>query len=217
MKGNWSRLTVYATNTNRFSLAAHDRDKMDHKQGPYYHPGSANAPQQQHMMASVVSSAPHAPQHRRYTDSIVPPPSSDLNDNKHNHVSPHLQNISEYGNFQGLGVDLPAGFSPGFAFSPLPQGNFDPALFGMSAENSTGNNASTNPPPAATNGNNVIMGYDSSMHNQAAATPGGLSQSSSHNNEEKDPFLTLLEQLAENEHSRGGPSDLDYYLGGQEG
>lgn len=29
---------------------------------------------------------------------------------------------------------------------------------------------------------------------------------------EKDPFLSLLEQLAENEHSRGGPSELDYYL-----
>lgn len=29
---------------------------------------------------------------------------------------------------------------------------------------------------------------------------------------EKDPFLSLLEQLAENEHSQGGPSELDFFL-----
>jgi hypothetical protein len=29
---------------------------------------------------------------------------------------------------------------------------------------------------------------------------------------EQDPFLQLLEQLAENEHSRGGLSELDYLL-----
>ena len=32
---------------------------------------------------------------------------------------------------------------------------------------------------------------------------------------EKDPFLSLLEQLAENERSNIGPSDLDYYLAQQ--
>ena len=53
------------------------------------------------------------------------------------------------------------------------------------------------------------------------ATPGGQSQTSgSHtgNSEtaslEKDPFLSLLEQLAENEHSQGGPSELDFFLTG---
>jgi hypothetical protein len=29
---------------------------------------------------------------------------------------------------------------------------------------------------------------------------------------EHDPFLSLLEQLAENEQGRGGPSELDFYL-----
>ena len=43
-------------------------------------------------------------------------------------------------------------------------------------------------------------------------TPGN--ESTGTNGEEKDPFLSLLEQLAENEHSRGGPSDLDFFLGG---
>jgi hypothetical protein len=33
----------------------------------------------------------------------------------------------------------------------------------------------------------------------------------------KDPFLRLLEQLAENEVSRGGSSELDFFLGGQSG
>jgi hypothetical protein len=32
--------------------------------------------------------------------------------------------------------------------------------------------------------------------------------------EEPDPFLALLEQLAENEQSRGGPSELDFFLSG---
>ena len=48
-------------------------------------------------------------------------------------------------------------------------------------------------------------------------TPGARSNGESvgtTGTEEKDPFLSLLEQLAENEHSRGGPSELDYYLGG---
>lgn len=31
---------------------------------------------------------------------------------------------------------------------------------------------------------------------------------------DKDPFLSLLEQLAENEQSRGGPSELDFFLSG---
>jgi len=30
---------------------------------------------------------------------------------------------------------------------------------------------------------------------------------------EMDPFLSLLEQLVENEGGRGGPSDLDYFIG----
>ena len=52
--------------------------------------------------------------------------------------------------------------------------------------------------------------------NQQAMTPGGRSNGeSTGSREEKDPFLSLLEQLAENEHSRGGPSDLDFFLTGQ--
>lgn len=47
-------------------------------------------------------------------------------------------------------------------------------------------------------------------------TPGALSANgSAHTESDKDPFLSLLEQLAENEHSQGGPSDLDFFLSGQ--
>jgi len=46
-------------------------------------------------------------------------------------------------------------------------------------------------------------------------TPGGVSANgSTHTEGDKDPFMSLLEQLAENENG-GGPSDLDFFLGGQ--
>ena len=56
---------------------------------------------------------------------------------------------------------------------------------------------------------------------QSALTPGAQSQTSgthttagSEGTSEKDPFLSLLEQLAENENSQGGPSELDFFLAG---
>jgi 3-dehydroquinate dehydratase-1 len=44
---------------------------------------------------------------------------------------------------------------------------------------------------------------------QSGSAAGGATTDTS----EKDPFLSLLEQLAENEHSQGGPSELDFFLG----
>ena len=101
-------------------------------------------------------------------------------------------------NHNGSGtLNLP--FSPNISFSPLPQiarlapsprpGNvdsghqFDPML--------------SMPTP-----------YDQQP------TPGAASASGSAHTDpaDKDPFLSLLEQLAENEVSRGGPSELDYFL-----
>ncbi|KAH7125179.1 fungal-specific transcription factor domain-containing protein [Dendryphion nanum] len=93
-------------------------------------------------------------------------------------------------------------FSPNFAFSPLPQiaslaqtptlghlehnvGAFDPML-------------------------NMPTPYEQQPTPGAASTSGG----SVHTDPDKDPFLSLLEQLAENEVSRGGPSELDFFLGG---
>jgi hypothetical protein len=63
--------------------------------------------------------------------------------------------------------------------------------------------------------------------NVPVQTPGGHSQTSRGSQatisegggpggsvSENDPFLSLLEQLAENENSQGGPSELDYFLSG---
>ncbi len=46
---------------------------------------------------------------------------------------------------------------------------------------------------------------DTSPHESAATTGPG---------EEKDPFLSLLEQLAENESFLGAGNELDFFLGG---
>lgn len=61
--------------------------------------------------------------------------------------------------------------------------------------------------------NAQVSGYPTSY-----PTPGGVSVSneSSHTDPDKDPFLSLLEQLAQNDGGNGqGPSDLDFYLSGQ--
>lgn len=50
---------------------------------------------------------------------------------------------------------------------------------------------------------------------QLAHSPGGMSTSTGTGpGEEKDPFLTLLEQLADNEHARGPGSEFDFFFAG---
>jgi hypothetical protein len=95
-------------------------------------------------------------------------------------------------------------FSPPYSFSSVALSNqqqgFDP-MFGM--------------PQMMPSSDQAFNGF-SYNQNQQAMTPGGRSTGeSTGSREEKDPFLSLLEQLAENEHSRGGPSDLDFFLTGQ--
>ncbi|KAJ9196852.1 transcriptional regulator family: Fungal Specific TF [Paecilomyces variotii] len=72
----------------------------------------------------------------------------------------------------------------------------------------------------------LAHGPDGVSTSMTALTPGAISQASgSHataasenGSSEKDPFLRLLEQLAENEqNSLGGPSELDFFLGAVEG
>lgn len=95
-------------------------------------------------------------------------------------------------------------FSPPYNFSNVSLANqeesFDP-MFGM--------------PQMGLPSNQTMQGF-SFDQNQQAMTPGGRSTGeSTGSRDEKDPFLSLLEQLAENEHSRGGPSELDFFLSGQ--
>lgn len=73
----------------------------------------------------------------------------------------------------------------------------------------------------------IPMHYDQAG-NSTAATPRALLQPMAGSNdhdiigmprnsdqqEDTDPFLALLEQLAENEQNRGGPSELDFFLSG---
>lgn len=110
-------------------------------------------------------------------------------------------------------------FSPPFAYSSLqvPE-NYD-SMFGIA-----GLNPGT---PGALNGGVMPSpqmngdAYDYGMEQPPVMTPGGRSNGESsgagtigRDGEEKDPFLSLLEQLAENEHSLGGPSELDFFLNG---
>jgi hypothetical protein len=96
-------------------------------------------------------------------------------------------------------------FSPPYSFSSLQQPeSYDP-MFGMSQMGYGFGNGMGG-------GMSVGVGANEGM------TPGARSAGESTGTEgEKDPFLSLLEQLAENEHSRGGPSELDFFLSGGNG
>ncbi|KAF1939770.1 hypothetical protein EJ02DRAFT_436137 [Clathrospora elynae] len=133
------------------------------------------------------------------TDSSMPPftptlPSSSLNPSNSN----------------GSGPAFP--FSPNFSFSPLPQ-------FASLAPSPVPRTATLNP-----HQDNHAKNYDAMLsmptpyEQQATPGAGSTSGASVHTDpDSKDPFLSLLEQLAENEVSRGGPSELDFFLGGHTG
>ncbi|OCK73840.1 hypothetical protein K432DRAFT_430364 [Lepidopterella palustris CBS 459.81] len=96
-------------------------------------------------------------------------------------------------------------------FSPSSPFNFSPSLNTLSTSLSTLD--PTNPHDQSSAFDpmfSIPTPYDQQP------TPGAASASGSTNPSEgdKDPFLSLLEQLAENEVSRGGPSELDFFLSG---
>ncbi|ESZ94083.1 hypothetical protein SBOR_5559 [Sclerotinia borealis F-4128] len=95
-------------------------------------------------------------------------------------------------------------FSPSLSLNHTQESNFDP-MFGMPHIGSGGNFSF-----------GMIGGTSGGMMGDEGMTPGGRSnnESTGTSGEEKDPFLSLLEQLAENEQQRGGPSDLDFFLSG---
>lgn len=66
------------------------------------------------------------------------------------------------------------------------------------------------PNKAATEGTMSANG----SHGGVGGDVGGVGNMGGTNGGERDPFLSLLEQLAENEQSRGGPSELDFFLSG---
>jgi Fungal specific transcription factor domain len=115
---------------------------------------------------------------------------------------PDLRHISSFANSSMPNLSqIP--FSPSYDFSNISMSNqsegFDP-MFGM--------------PQMTSSSSQLMTGF--SYDHQQVMTPSGRSNGeSTDSREEKDPFLSLLEQLAENEHSRGGPSELDFFLNGQ--
>ncbi|KAF4536526.1 uncharacterized protein LTHEOB_12231 [Lasiodiplodia theobromae] len=127
----------------------------------------------------------HQPQQQQHNQNH-------LNLGANNDSNSHLQA------FQQQQVITP--FSPNFTFSAA----FTPDPSGTSA-NHNSNEGQYDP----------VFGMPTPYEQQR--TPGAASATGSNHTEassEKDPFLTLLEQLAENEQSRGGPSELDFFLSG---
>lgn len=128
-----------------------------------------------------------------------------------NHSTMNMPNTTNgTGNGQQSGLALP--FSPNFSFSPLPQ-------FASLAPSPV-------PRPANLNQNNDIsishfdpmLSMPTPYDQQPTPGAGSTSGASVHTDpDSKDPFLSLLEQLAENEVSHGGPSELDFFLSGQSG
>lgn len=130
--------------------------------------------------------------------------------------TPPLQNSSlslpnANGTGNGNGLALP--FSPNFSFSPLPQfASLAPSPVPRAAtlNNQSQDNSQVHFDPMLT----MPTPYDQ----QPTPGAGSTSGASVHTDpDSKDPFLSLLEQLAENEVSRGGPSELDFFLSGQSG
>ncbi|KAG0646889.1 putative transcriptional regulatory [Hyphodiscus hymeniophilus] len=125
----------------------------------------------------------------------------------------HIPMTSFQPNGNGMPTLAQTSFSPPYAFSSMNAPEpYDP-MFGVPNMN--------NSIPGSVDGGVGALngGYAYGMEGQPVMTPGGRSQgeSTGTGGEEKDPFLSLLEQLAENEHSRGGPSELDFFLSGGNG
>lgn len=152
-------------------------------------------------------------------------PSNSLNEVTTNQVPSPATSLPPYGSPSMNGIatlpgsnNLNLPFSPNFSFSPLPQINnlIAPA-------SATGNAQSHQLPPHPDHDNNTsafdaAVGMPNSYDQQPTPGTASTSGGSVHNSEsDKDPFLSLLEQLAENEGNQGGPSELDFFLSGQSG
>ncbi|KAJ5813961.1 uncharacterized protein N7503_000711 [Penicillium pulvis] len=102
---------------------------------------------------------------------------------------------------------------------------FSPSAFGLSPPAFLTDPSLIAPTPPS-NPQYATFPFDApnpNMNGTTALTPGAQSQTSGSHTAgsetgslEKDPFLSLLEQLAENENSQGGPSELDFFLTGVE-
>lgn len=164
------------------------------------HSQHPNKQQQHHQSTNPLSPSLHFHQQPQPSLSSIFPIQSASDHLSHSTTQPTQENPHH--------LSLPSAFSPSaFGLSP-PAFLTDPSL------------AIAPTPPS--NPQYATFPFDTATAQSGAAlTPGAQSQTSgSHTassetgNLEKDPFLSLLEQLAENEHSQGGPSELDFFLTG---
>jgi len=133
-------------------------------------------------------------------------------------------NVNGTPNTNGMPALSQTPFSPPYAFATLGsqhqhnQTDYDP-MFGMP---NMGFNYSTNSALGMNAGGGGMSGAGGmnggAAMQQEGMTPGARSVGEHSNGtagtDEKDPFLSLLEQLAENENSMRGPSELDFFLSG---
>ncbi|CAG8918458.1 unnamed protein product [Penicillium salamii] len=196
-------------------------DRQDHYyQRPVATP-TYQTPPSFYSNSRAAPSTPLAPaqssdsEHRRQSISQKPPP-----------LSPNLQ-------FQSQQSPLPSIFS--LQTGDLSEHNlnlpvgFSPSAFGLSPPAFLAETSLHIAPTPPSNPQYATFPFDTAHANMngmtqgsTALTPGAQSQTSgTHTTNgseggslEKDPFLSLLEQLAENEHSQGGPSELDFFLTG---
>lgn len=179
------------------------------------HP-SANNPAAPHTNGTAENLTMHQQQQSLMESTPFPGANGNGNGNGANGVMPNLSQTP---------------FSPPYHFSGLHQQQqqseaYDP-MFGMpnmgfgygSGTGMTPANGMT-PVPGIGHGDGMgegRMGRGGEGRMGEGRTPGGDSTGTGGTDGEKDPFLSLLEQLAENEHSRGGPSELDFFLSGGNG
>lgn len=108
---------------------------------------------------------------------------------------------------------------------------FSPSMFALSPSTFLSESSLAVAPSPPSNPQYATFPFDTTHNNRVGSTQSGVGgtvltpdaqshTSGSHTagsdtgNTDKDPFLSLLEQLAENEHSQVGPSELDFFLTG---
>lgn len=136
----------------------------------------------------------------------------------HNHPGSQLPDFSNASfspqfNFAAMPGSTPApgASDQGQGRPQTPGGGYDP-MFGTMPTNPFGS-------PAPWQGEDGGVGGGMPKLTATAHSPGDRSQNGSAGTgpgEEKDPFLSFLEQLAENEFARGPGHEMDFFLGGQQ-
>lgn len=104
-------------------------------------------------------------------------------------------------------------------FGGVPTNAFSsPAAWNGGNDDGTISRPTPNLPPPAANPTTGAQQQQQQHQQQLAHSPGGMSTSGGSTGtgpgEEKDPFLTLLEQLADSENTRGPGNEFDFFFAG---